>query len=84
MRTLAELSVKDGSQFSYALLTVAATALDDPELAETAAGHVTADSIFRVAPRTFFGRHGATEEITERMSAGLDEAFARVAASAVR
>ena len=84
MESLAELSVKDGSELSYSFLMVARVALEDYERAAWAALKVPAGSPLRRDPEAFFRRHGATDEITSLMGTYIGEAFASVESSALR
>ncbi|WP_156953383.1 tetratricopeptide repeat protein [Afifella pfennigii] len=76
MLTTAQRSARDGSQYSQALIALAALRLARPDQAASAAAKVPSDSVLRQNPGAFFARHGTTEAIAQEMVAGLREAFA--------
>lgn len=74
MRSVAEISAKDGSGYSLLLIATAAAFLGDTETARTAWENVEQNWAFASDPTAFLRRHGATDQIVETMLAGFDKA----------
>jgi tetratricopeptide (TPR) repeat protein len=73
MLQVAERSAVDGSGFSQALIAIAAGALGNHDTAQQALEKMAKFEAFANDPTAFFHRHGATDEITNVLVAGLQE-----------
>lgn len=70
-------ATKDGSEFSQALLALAAVELHQMSDAMKAAESIQGDSMLRVSPEAFLQRHGGTDMIVKKVSDGLRAMFAK-------
>jgi TolB-like protein/tetratricopeptide (TPR) repeat protein len=73
MLQVAERSAVDDSGFSQALIAIAAGALGNHDTAQQALEKMAKFEAFANDPTAFFHRHGATDEITDVLVAGLQE-----------
>ncbi len=78
MLDTARQSARDGSEFSQALLALAAKKLGKVDMARAAAEQVPKDSVLRRDPEAFFRRHSAAETVSVPLSEGLRSAFSEL------
>ncbi|RAI01064.1 hypothetical protein DLJ53_17765 [Acuticoccus sediminis] len=79
MLEISQGSVADGIGISEALVAIAAGELGEPDIAREALAKMAGYGPLIRDPAAYFRRHGATDEIVEALTAGLEQAR-RVAA----
>ena len=74
MRRIAELSAREGSPVSQALMAIACGALGERDCTRSALQKVSGFEPLARDPGAYFRRHGATDEIADALVAGLVKA----------